>query len=494
MSTVLAKTTKMPDAFVILFFVMMLAALASHLVPAGSFTMLEPAPLTEGAAKLKSKIDPNSFTLHIDEQQGVPLFAEGGGIGFFNYAFEGLVSGNKWGSAIGVVAFILLTGGAFGIIMKTGAIHNGILALISKTQRMQVLFIPLMFMLFSLGGAVFGMGEEAIAFCIVLLPLMLALGYDAITTVLVTYVATQIGFATSWMNPFNVAIAQGIAEIPLLSGSELRIGMWLVFTLFGIVFTLRYANKIKAQPELSLSFASDQKLRSEQSDSAKNQYNGLDSIILLAFFAGLIWIIWGVMARQYYIPEIASQFFTLGIVIAAIAVLGKRLSMNDAADGFKHGAAELLPAALIVGMAKGIVLLLGGDNPEAPSVLNTLLYYSGQLLGDMPAYLSAWLMLIIQSVINFFVASGSGQAALTMPLIAPLADLVGLSRQIAVLAFQLGDGLTNCIIPTSAALIGCLGVVRLDWTVWFRFVWKLQLWLFALASGFMLLAVSIGYQ
>lgn len=494
MANQIRQPVSMPDAFIILFFVMILAALASHLVPAGSFTMLEPAPAVEGAAKPKSKIDPNSFTLHQDAEQGVPLFAEGGGIGFFNYAFEGLVSGDKWGSAIGVIAFILLTGGAFGIIMRTGAIHNGILALVAKTQRMQLLFIPLMFGLFSLGGAVFGMGEEAIAFCIVLLPLMLTLGYDAITTVLVTYVATQIGFATSWMNPFNVAIAQGIAEIPLLSGSDLRIVMWAVFTLFGIIFTIRYAAKIKAKPELSLSFASDQKLRAAQSESAKNQYNGLDSVILLTFFAGLVWIIWGVTVRQYYIPEIASQFFTIGVAVAIIAVLGKRLSMNDAADGFKQGAAELLPAALIVGMAKGIVLLLGGDSPESPSVLNTLLYYSGQTLDGLPAYLSAWLMLVIQSVINFFVASGSGQAALTMPLIAPLADLVGLSRQIAVLAFQLGDGLTNCIIPTSAALIGCLGVVRVDWTVWLRFVWKLQLCLFALASSFMFIAVAIAYQ
>lgn len=484
----------MPDAFVILFFVMILAAIASHLIPAGSFDIIEVATETESAVKTKSRIDPGSFTLTTDDNAGVPLFAEGGGIGFLNYAFEGMVSGNKWGSAVGVIAFILLTGGAFGIIMKTGAIHNGILALIDKTKRMEFLFIPLMFGLFSLGGAVFGMGEEAIAFCIVLLPLMLALGYDAITTVLVTYVATQIGFATSWMNPFNVTIAQGIAEVAPMSGSDLRMVMWAVFTLFGIIFTMRYAARIKADPERSLSFSTDQKLRAQQSADAKNEYSMVDSVILLAFFAGLIWIIWGVTVREYYIPEIASQFFTIGIVIAVIAIIGKRLRVNDAAEGFKQGASELLPAALIVGMAKGIVLLLGGDNPETPSVLNTLLHYSGQALGDLPAYLSAWLMLVIQSVFNFFVASGSGQAALTMPLIAPLADMVGLSRQIAVLAFQLGDGLTNCIIPTSAALIGCLGVVRVDWTVWLKFVWKLQLWLFTLASIFMLVAVAIGYQ
>ncbi|WP_333609276.1 putative basic amino acid antiporter YfcC [Arsukibacterium sp.] len=494
MSVTTKKPVSMPDAFVILFFVMILAAIASHLIPAGSFDIIEVAAETDSAVKTKSRIDPGSFQLDLDGDYGVPLFAEGGGIGFFNYAFEGLVSGSKWGSAVGVVAFILLTGGAFGIIMKTGAIHNGILALIDKTKRLDFLFIPIMFVLFSLGGAIFGMGEEAIAFCIVLLPLMLALGYDAITTVLVTYIATQIGFATSWMNPFNVAIAQGIAEIPLMSGSEFRIAMWLVFTLFGVIFTMRYASKIKQQPELSLSYHTDQLIRSEQQEQASSSYTTLDSIILLVFFAGLGWIIWGVTVREYYIPEIASQFFTIGLVVALVAVLGKRFSVNDAADGFKHGAAELLPAALIVGMAKGIVLMLGGDNPESPSVLNTLLYYSGQALGDLPSYLSAWLMLVIQSVFNFFVASGSGQAALTMPLIAPLADLVGLSRQIAVLAFQLGDGLTNCIIPTSAALIGCLGVVRVDWTVWLKFVWKLQLWLFALASGFMLLAVAISYQ
>lgn len=484
----------MPDAFVILFFIMLLAAIASHVIPAGSFSLQDSAPVAEGAAKLKGKLDPNSFQFAGAQQQGVPLFAEGGNIGFFNYAFEGLVSGNKWGSAVGVVMFILLTGGAFGILMKTGAIHNGILALIDRTRRVEFLFIPLLFLLFSLGGAVFGMGEEAIAFCIVLLPLMLALGYDAITTVLVTYVATQIGFATSWMNPFNVAIAQGIAGIPLFSGQQLRMLMWLVFTIFGMVYTLRYASRIKANPQLSLSYASDQRQRSAQSSQVKSAFGKLDGLILMVFFAGLGWIIWGVTVRQYYIPEIASQFFTMGIVIGMIAVFGQRLRVNEVADGFKQGAAELLPAALIVGMAKGIVLLLGGDNPETPSVLNTLLYYSAQSLQGLPTYLSAWLMLVVQSVINFFVSSGSGQAALTMPLIAPLADLIGLSRQTAVLAFQLGDGLTNCIIPTSAALIGCLGAVRLDWTIWLKFVWRLQLALFALASSFMLLAVAINYQ
>ena len=496
MKTAVKQPVAMPDAFVILFFVMVLAAIATHLIPAGSFGMQQVEVTQDGVTELQPRIDPASFKLDAEQQHGVPLFAEGGGIGFLNYAFEGLVSGSKWGSAIGVIAFILLTGGAFGIIMRTGAIHNGILALIEKTKNIEALFIPLMFALFSLGGAIFGMGEEAIAFCIVLLPLMYALGYDAITTVLVTYVATQIGFAASWMNPFSIAIAQGIADIPIMSGKEYRIALWVVLTLFGMLFTMRYAKRVKANPELSPSYHSDLEVKAKQQNTAQehSHYTGVDTAILLAFFAGLGWIIWGVTTRQYYIPEIASQFFTIGLVIAVLGILGGRLTVNGAADAFKQGAAELLPAALIVGMAKGIVLVLGGDDAETPSVLNTLLHYSGQALGDLPAWLSAWAMLALQSVFNFFVASGSGQAALTMPLIAPLADLVGLSRQIAVLAFQLGDGLTNIIIPTSAALIGCLGVVRLDWTVWARFAWKLYLWLFLLASVAMLLAVAIGYQ
>ncbi|HAT41571.1 MAG TPA: putative basic amino acid antiporter YfcC [Rheinheimera sp.] len=484
------KAMQMPDAFVILFFIMLGAALLSHWVPAG-FYQLQANPDPTSTVK---RVDPASFQLASEQQGGVPLFAEQGGVGFLNYAFEGLVSGDKYGSAIGVVAFILLTGGAFGILMKTGAVNNGILRLIERTQHSQSLFIPLLFLLFSVGGAVFGMGEEAIAFCILLYPLMLALGYDAVTTVLVSYVATQIGFATSWMNPFNVAIAQGIAGIPLLSGQNFRMVMWAVFTLFGLVFTLRYAAKIKATPELSVSFASDQLQRQQRTEQLRAQFGRVDVLLLTLFGLGLGWIIYGVTMRHYYIPELASQFFTIGIVVGIAAVLCKRLSTNDVADGFKQGAADLLPAAMMVGMAKGMLLLLGGANPETPTVMNTLLHYAASAFSNWSEYFSAWLMLVVQSIINFFVSSGSGQAALTMPLITPLSDMIGVSRQTAVLAFQLGDGLTNCIIPTSAALIGCLGAVRLDWTVWLKFVWRLQLWLFAIASCFMLAAVAVGYQ
>ncbi|MDN3651606.1 putative basic amino acid antiporter YfcC [Thalassotalea ponticola] len=473
-----SATRQMPDAFIILFFVVVIAAVVTHIVPAGTFA-------TQASEDGSRQLLVAGTYQQVEQDMGVPLFAAGGGNGFFNFAFEGLVSGDKWGSAIGVIMFILITGGAFGIVMQTGAITNAIHALIRRASHAEKLFIPVLFVLFSLGGAVFGMGEEAIAFCIVLLPLMKALGYNGMITVMVTYVATQIGFATSWMNPFSVAIAQGIAQVPLLSGAGFRVLLWSVFTLVGLAFTMRYA---------ALTKRTDVDINSQTlSTDPSVKFTAVDAAILLIFTAVIVWIIWGVVNQGYYIPEIASQFFTMGCVIGAVAIIGKRLSINQVSEAFQQGAKDLLPAALIVGLAKGIVILLGGDDPSSPSVLNTILHNASSLASGWSAHVSAVFMLIFQSVFNFFISSGSGQAALTMPLMAPLADLVGVSRQVAVLAFQLGDGFTNIIIPTSASLIGCLGVAKIDWLDWVKFIYRFLLMLMALSVATMITAVAIGF-
>lgn len=486
--------SKMPDAFVILFVVILLATLLTYLLPAGSFETEVVEKQINGETVTRTLIKQDSFQL-ADElaSQGAPIFATGDTVGAMNYAFEGMVSGNKYGSAVGVVAFIVIIGGAFGIIMQTGAINNGILKLIEKTQNTQFLIIPIIFILFSLGGAIFGMGEEAIAFCIVLIPLMITLGYDAITGVLITYVATQIGFATSWMNPFSVAIAQGIADVPLLSGQEFRMVLWLIFTTIGLAFTLWYANKVKKDPSYSKSAAGNAFFRAKQ-ETIVSAFNKVDSAVLIVFLLGIVWVIWGVTKHAYYIPEIASQFFCMGIAAGIIAIIGKRMKANDVSNAFQQGAKDLLPAALIVGMAKGIVLVLGGDDVTEPSVLNTILFYCSNAIGETSSYVNALVMLGFQSVFNFFIASGSGQAAITMPLMAPLADLVGVTRQTAVLAFQLGDGFSNMIIPTSAGLIGCLGVARVDWSTWFAFIWRLFAMLMLCSAAAMIVAVAIDFQ
>lgn len=477
------QARQMPDAFVILFFIVLLAAISSYLVPAGWFAMTE---IIDSAGNTVKRIDPQQFFIAQDTAHHVSLFSSTDKTGLVNFAFDGMTSGDRMGSAVGVVAFILIVGGAFGVVMETGAITACIMAVINQLQRSQILLIPLLFVIFSLSGAVYGMSEEAIAFCIVLLPLFNALGYSAATVVMVTYLSTQIGFATSWMNPFSVAIAQGIADVPLMSGAGLRIAIWCLFTAVGLAFTLHYANKHRT-PLL---------IKTEQLEQStlRTQCSSFDIIVLLCLFGVILWVIWGVVAKGYYIPQIASQFFTLALLVGLISVLWRKRSLNQISMAFQRGASELLPAAMIVGFAKGVVLLLGGDDPQQPSILNTVLHYAGQWLASLPDAIAALLMYLFQSVMNFFVASGSGQAALTMPIMAPLADIAGISRQIAVLCFQLGDGLTNLVIPTSASLMGCLGVAKLSYGQWLALIWRFQLLLTIMASAVVLFAIFMGYH
>ena len=472
---------RMPDTYLVIGGVALLAYALSFLLAPGLFSMVE--QLRNGVPI--TVIDPESFRF-VEADRGLPLFSSDGSPALFNAIFEGLVSGDRMGGAVGIMAFIILTGGSFGVVLASGSVNRGLGHLISRSDSDGRLLLCSLFLAFSLGGAVFGMSEEAIPFVMMLVPVMQRLGYNGVTTVLVTYMATQIGFATSWMNPFSVAVAQGIAQLPLMSGLPLRLGMWFVFTAFGVMFTLRYAalTRVSDLPGEPLPAAHQGGLRLG------------DMLILFALAGTIIWLVWGVVFAGYYLPEIATQFVILGIAAGVIGSFFRLDGMhaNKAVQAFRQGAMDLLPAALVVGFARGIVFLLGGDDPTRPSLLNTMLFFGSESLGGLPAWLSAWGMLCFQSVFNFFVTSGSGQAALTMPLMAPLSDLIGVSRQVAVLAFQLGDGLTNMIVPTSASLMGCLGAARLDWLQWVRSLSGFFLGLFALASLFVVLATVYGYN
>lgn len=421
-----------------------------------------------------------------------------GGFGFLNFVFEGLVSGDKYGSAVGIAALILVVGGAFGIIMQTGAIDAGIYAFISKTRGLERLALPLLFFAFSFGGATFGMAEEVIPFSMVMVPFVIALGYDSIVAVTVTYVASQVGNATSWMSPFSVAVAQGIAGIPVLSGATFRLIMWVVITGLAAVYLMVYAEKVRKNPESSLTYKSDEYFRTHiQKTSEENtKFTFGHGLILIEMLIVLIWIIWGVTQKGYYIPEIASQFFVMGLVAGIIAVIFdlNGMKINDIASSFQSGASDLAGTAIVVGMAKGILLVLGGSDATVPSALNTVLHSIGTVLTGVPAAIGAWAMYIFQSLFNLVVTSNSGQAALTMPIMAPLADLVGVSRQIAVLAYQLGSGFMDAFTPVSASLIGVLGVARIEWAKWARFQIKMQGFLFILGTIFIMIAIAIGLQ
>ena len=272
------KSFQMPHTYIIIFFVIVLAAVLTLFIPLGQYETKEITYMQNGSEKTRTVLDPDSFRYVLDENgnkvtKAAPIFGteDFGGQGILNFVFEGMTVGDKNGTAVGIIAFILVVGGAFGIVLRTGAVESGIMKVIEKTEGREILLIPILITLFSLGGAVFGMGEEAIPFVMILVPLFIALGYEAVVGIMCSYVATQIGFGSSWMNPFSLAVAQGVAGIPVMSGAGFRIVLWVIFTATAIIFTMRYAVKIKKNPQSSVAYETDQYYRDDFSSKNKGE-------------------------------------------------------------------------------------------------------------------------------------------------------------------------------------------------------------------------------
>ena len=300
------------------------------------------------------------------------------------------------------------------------------------------------------------------------------------------------------MSPFSVAIAQGLAGVPVLSGAGFRLTMWVIVTALAAGYMMVYAERIRKRPELSVMYEADGYFRKriEQTTEEEKHFGLGDKLILLEMLAVLIWIIWGVTVKAYYLPEIASQFFVMGFVAGIIAIVFKLngMTINVMASSFQQGVADLAGTAVVVGMAKGILLVLGGADASIVSSLNTMLHGIGNALNGVPSVVAAWCMYLFQSLFNLVVTSNSGQAALTMPIMAPLADIVGVSRQVAVLAYQLGAGFVDAFTPVSASLIGVLGVARIEWIKWAKFQIKMQAFFFVIGSIIVIFAVAINFQ
>lgn len=467
-----ARPFKVPNTLIILLFGALFVALVVPWVSAGYFEKGVPISLA-------------SYRI-AEHNISISMFGSGKEIGFLNAPFEGMTSGSRGGAAVGVIAFILLVGGAFGVINATGAVDRGLLRLIVITGNHPRLLLGSLFAAFATGGAVFGMGEETIAFLALLLPLILRMGYPPEVGVMITYVASQIGFGTSWMNPFGVALAQGIANVPLLSGAPLRIVMFLIFVSTGIAFTLWYAERHRG----ALALDADGKI-AVPVDTPPLAL--ADRLILAGIVGTVVWIVWGVVTAGYFIPEIATQFITLSLFAALVAVIAKRLTADAAAEAFIAGAQQLVPAVLVISLAKGIEYLLGGANPHAPSVLNTFLHSMGTMLETWPPVLAAQGMLAVQTAFTFVIHSGSAQAAINMPLMSGLSDLVGVTRQTAVLAFQLGNAMANMSVPTGAILMATLGVAGVPWTRWIGIIWRFQLLILLMSMFMVAFAVLTGY-
>lgn len=457
---------KVPHTLVIISAIILLVAVATYLVPGGAYEKI----VNEAG---KTVVVDGSFKYVESKPQGV--------FDVLQAPIQGIIEGAE------IIAFLFIVGGAFNIITKTKAIDFGIMRIVNVFKGKEIFIIPIIFFMFSLGGAVFGMTEEAIPFIAMMIPLTLVLGYDSIVAVAITYLACNTGFAAAMLNPFNVGIAQSIAEIPMYSGIEYRTLIWLVSTLVTIGFIMIYANKIKKNPKLSPVYESDQKKRQNLTDfeSQDDQFLFSHKIILLLIALCMGTIVWGVLAKGFWIPQIAAVFLVTGLLAG---IVGK-LSLDEMADAFILGAKDMIGAAIMLGFARSIVILA-----ENAGIIDTILFHLAQVLGSISGMLASYLMLPVQMFINFFISSGSGQAALTMPILAPLGDLIGISRQLTVLIFQLGDGFSNAMFPTSGILIACIGVAGIPYAKWLKWILPLQGVLFALGIAFITIAQVIGWS
>ena len=370
----------------------------------------------------------------------------------------------------GIIIFILIVGGAFWLLNATGAVSAGIRRFIARVGRRDKLILLALTVLFSLAGAVFGMSEETIPFIGIVVPLAVSMGYDPIMGLLVVYVASNVGFSSAFLNPFTVGIAQEMAELPPFSGMGYRIFCWAFLTLLLCIFVYFYARKSRKEPALPETDPSVP----EETLTARQR------AILLVLFLTVAALVYGVTCHDWYMPEITALFLLMGILCGIIA----GFSANRISEEFLAGAKDILPAALVVGVASGIIVILQDGN-----VIDRLLHSLQEGLDGSGPLASLSAMYGIQALINFLIPSATAKAAVTIPIMAPFSDLVGVSRQAMVLAFQFGDGFTNMVTPTSGVLVAALAMARVPYTRWVRWIWKMVLVLLVL--GLLLLLPTL---
>lgn len=445
------KSFKVPHTFAIIFGILILITILTWIIPGGEY---ERVVNTSG----RTVVAADSFKYIKSNPQGLLDLLMAPLKGFADKA--------------DVAGFILVVGGTFAIIQQTGAINAGIMKVVRRFKGKEILIIPVVISIFSLGGAIIGMAEETIPFAAIFVPLALALGYDSITGMAMVFVGATVGFSSAMLNPFTVGIAKGIAEMPIKAGMGYRTAVWIIFTAVSAIYLMLYARKVKKNPELSVMYELDQKRRQEMhltSQEEESDFTLRQKLVLLALFLGLGLIIFGVLKYEWYIEEIAAVFIGLGIIAGFI----DKMSGSEIAESFIAGAKDLIGAAIIVGLANGIVILCNDAH-----IMDTILYGLSRIIEPLPHLLSGYAMLIVQSIINFFVGSGTGQAALTIPIMVPLGELVDISRETTILIYQFGNGFTDLIIPTSGTLIATLGITKIPYDKWGKWILKFLILLF----------------
>ncbi|OGD15993.1 MAG: C4-dicarboxylate ABC transporter permease [Candidatus Aminicenantes bacterium RBG_16_66_30] len=441
---------RVPHTYVLLIGLIALAAASTWIIPAGSYGRV----VEQG----REVVDPLSYH---------PIEARPAGFGEIILAFpRGLLEIAE------IVFYIFIIGGAFGVLNRTGVIQSGVRALVRRLGGRKALIVPLLTVVFAVGGGTIGIAEETLVFLPALLLLARSLGYDSLLAGGIALVGANAGFAAAFMNPFTVGVAQGIVGLPLFSGMGFRIALWVVMTSVTVVFLARYARRVAAKPETSRMFELDRAREPLAGADRAEPFAGKHLAVLGLVLAALVLLVVGAIRWHWGILELSGLFF--GLALAAGPLGG--LSLDDTVKSFIGGAADITYAALIVGLARGTLVVL-----RDAQVLDTITHAMAQALRGWSSTLSALGIYLAQNLLHFIVPSGSGQAAVSMPVLAPLGDLVGVTRQTNVLAYQLGNGLTNVFIPTQGYFMAALGILRIPWTIWVR--WLLPLLGIWLAIG-----------
>jgi len=362
-------------------------------------------------------------------------------------------------------------------------VDAGIRATANALKGKEVALLFVIVVLFSIGGTTFGMAEEALVFIPMLVPLAIALGYDSLIGLALALVGPCAGFSAAFMNPFTLAVAQGIVGLPIFSGLPYRVVIYVITTLVAFVFIYWYARRVKKNPQISIMYEADQK-REKVDLTAKTPFTLRQKIALILMALTFVLLIWGVTQYGWYIDEIAALFLSMGIVCGLIGGLWP----SKLAEAFVEGAASLVVGALVVGVARAILVVLRDG-----AILHTIVHGMAAVVAGLPVFLSAIGMYIVQLIISVIIPSGSGMASVTMPIMGPLSTLLGLTQQTAVLVYQFADGFTNIIIPTQGYLLAGLALAKVPFEKWVKWYWPLFLIFVVLGAIFVIIAQIIKF-
>jgi len=459
------KIFKMPHTYVLLVILVLIAVALTYLIPAGEFDRVE------NKASGETLIVPGSY--HLVKANPVKIYE------IPVFIFKGLVDASD------IIFFIFIIGGAFEIINSTNVINVFTGRLASKLKGKEGWVVPIFLSIFSIGGFTMGMSSEVLVFVPIGILMARSLGYDVITGTAMVTLGAGIGYTAGLMNPFGVGLAQIIAQVPLYSGMWYRAIILVVLIVVTSIYILKYANKVKADPSKSVVYdVPDIKMKFNESEKEVPKLEKYHYYVLAVLIIGLSVLIWGISRKEWYIDEMAAMFLTMGVASGFAAGYGP----SKIAKIFVTGAKSITFGALIIGLARSIFIVM-----QDTSIIDTIINDLFIGLNKLPSSLQLIGMYIAQTLVSLVIGSSSGQATVSMPIMTPVSDLLGISRQTSVLIFQLPDGFTNSILPTSSATMGALSVGRVPFDKWFKFFWKLEVLWLLIGAVFILLAPLIGY-